>query len=76
MSPRCATVSCAILLAACATPPGNADIDARNRPLEERCARLQPARSPTAPGLTREQVQAEARAAARRGEMDAACNWY
>jgi len=64
-------------LAACAsTPLPRPDFAAKNRPLEERCVRAQynPARS-SPPGLTRADVQAEARAAAQRGELDKACDW-
>ena len=63
-------------LVGCASLGGERpDFAARNRPLEERCVRAQPAQSISKPGLTREEVQAEARAAAGRGELDKACNW-
>jgi len=64
----------AIIIASCATRPQASD-DPRDRPLEERCVRAHPGRSFTKPGLTHEEVQAEARAAARRGELDKACDW-
>ena len=73
---RRASLLLALLLAACAAPSGSRpDYAARNRPLEERCARLQPGHSPSKPGMTREEVQAAARDAARRGELDKACDW-
>jgi len=63
------------LLAACAAPSQSPESAARNRPLEERCVRAQPGKSTSKPGLTRAEVQAEAQAAARRGELDKACDW-
>ena len=63
-------------LAGCASstsqPP---DYAAKNRPLEERCARAHQQRSVTRPEMTRADVQGEARAAAARGELDKACQW-
>ena len=44
-------------------------IAAKNRPLEERCLRAHPASSEHRPELSRAQVQAEARDAARRGDF-------
>ena len=62
-------------LAACsAVPHQTAEQAAKNRPLEERCVRLHRQQSLTKPGLTQAEVQAEARAAARRGELDKACD--
>jgi hypothetical protein len=65
----------ALALAACATPAQPPDYAAKNRPLEERCVRAHPQRSVSRPGMTRAEVQEEARAAARRGELDKACNY-
>jgi hypothetical protein len=63
-------------LVACAAPSTSpVDFAARNRPLEERCLRAHQQRSLTRPDMTRAEVQAEARAAARRGELDKACDW-
>jgi hypothetical protein len=69
-------LTAAALLAACAVNPADKpDFAAQNRPLEERCARLQQVPGgPRAPGTTRAEVQAEARDAARRGEIDKACD--
>ena len=63
------------LLAACASSPAQRpDFSAKNRPLEVRCFRAQKNTSQASrPGLTRAEVQAEAQAAARRGELDKAC---
>jgi hypothetical protein len=60
-------------LSACAVPAPPSD--PRNRSLEDRCLVLQNQQgtSPTKPGLTRAEVQAEAVAAQRRGELDKAC---
>ena len=67
----------AAALAACTTAPPltSAELAAKNRPPEERCVRAQPGRSATRPGMTQAEVQAEARAAARRGELDKECDW-
>ena len=63
-------------LAACAaTSKPAADLAAGNRPLEERCLRAHQQKSVTRPGMTQAEVQAEARAAAQRGELDKACDW-
>ena len=65
-----------VALAGCAAAPeASPDLAAKNRPLEQRCARLQPGRSLTRPDLTRADVQEQARQAARRGELDKACDW-
>lgn len=66
------------VLAGCAMPNTPApDFAAINRPLEVRCARMQDSRQTEnrRPGLTRAEVQAEARAAASRGELDKACDY-
>jgi hypothetical protein len=65
-----------LVLAACAsTPGGKPDYAAKNRPPEERCARLQKMRGGILPpGTTRADVQAEAKAAAERGELDKECD--
>ena len=66
----------ALALAACAAPSNPpADFAAKNRPLEERCLRAHQQRSLTRPDMTQADVQAEARAAAQRGELDKACDW-
>jgi len=57
------------MLAACANSIDPPDFAAKNRPLEERC--LQPRNVKS--GKTREEVQAEVRAAQSRGELDKAC---
>jgi hypothetical protein len=63
-------------LAGCATrQESNPEFSAKNRPLEERCVRAHSSRSASKPGLTQAEVQAEARAAAQRGELDKACDW-
>ncbi|MFL6665423.1 MAG: DUF4148 domain-containing protein [Rhizobacter sp.] len=63
-------------LAACAAGSGPApDYAAKNRPLEERCLTAHPQRSNSRPDMTRADVEAEARAAERRGELDKACAW-
>jgi hypothetical protein len=65
----------ALALAGCAAAPTQTpEQAAKNRPLEERCARAHPTRNTSKPGLTQAEVQAEARAAARRGELDKACD--
>jgi hypothetical protein len=61
-------------LAACAGGPAP-DYAAKNRPLEERCNTAHPQRSTSRPDMTRADVEAEARAAERRGELDKACAW-
>jgi hypothetical protein len=64
------------MLAACANSQGiHPDFAARNRPLEERCARVQKADPGVQPGETRADVQKRAQEAAARGELDGACNW-
>ncbi len=66
------------LLGGCAMPNTPApDFAAINRPLEVRCVRMQDSRQAenSRPGLTRAEVQAEARAAASRGELDKACDY-
>ncbi|WP_280150576.1 hypothetical protein [Piscinibacter sp. XHJ-5] len=70
-------LTAAIVLAACAAPAGNKpDYAAKNRPLEERCARWQKQKGGIRePGETRADVQAETKAAAERGELDKACDW-
>ena len=67
--------SLVIVLSGCAALSASAPQDPRNRPLEERCVRAQPSRSASRPGMTQAEVQAEARAAAQRGELDKACDW-
>lgn len=65
------------LLAACAASPlPRPDFAAKNRPLEERCFRVQKKAGgqSSRPGLTRAEVKAEAQAAALRGELDKACD--
>ena len=63
------------LLAACATSPADKpDFAAKNRPVEERCVRLQKSTSSIQPGQTQADVRAEARAAAARGELDKVCD--
>lgn len=64
-------------LAACASAPDSRpDYAAKNRPLEERCVRAQKSYgSGSEPGQTAAQKRQEAQAAARRGELDKACDW-
>jgi len=65
-------------LAACANAPGaKPDFAAKNRPLEERCARAQlnAKKPPAKVGQTQSEIQAEAQIAASRGELDKACDW-
>ncbi|HEY0859011.1 MAG TPA: hypothetical protein VGE16_18235 [Albitalea sp.] len=63
-------------LAGCAGTHPAPDFAAQHRPLEERCARLQKNQGrPPQPGARQADVQAEARAAASRGELDKACDW-
>jgi hypothetical protein len=65
-----------VSLAACtSTPLPPLDFSAKNRPLEERCVRAQKSKPPTQPNRTQAEVQAEARAATQRGELDKACDW-
>jgi len=61
-------------LAACASASHD-DLAAKNRPLEQRCQVMKPIQSSAQPGQTRADVQAEAEAAQRRGELDKACGW-
>jgi hypothetical protein len=71
-------VAAAAVLGACASTPAAApDFQAKNRPLEERCVRggLHKDKSASGGPKTQAEVQAEARAAAQRGELDPACNW-
>ena len=63
-----------LLLAACGTASHD-DLAAKNRPLEQRCQVMKPIQSSAQPGQTRADVQAEAEAAQRRGELDKACGW-
>lgn len=62
------------LLAACGTVQPPPDFKAQHRPLEERCVRTQKTTPSSKPGLTQAESRAEAQAAARRGELDPACN--
>ena len=65
------------LLAACALPSQPPpDFAATNRSMEARCFRVQKesSQSISRPGATRAEVQAEAQAAARRGELDKICD--
>lgn len=65
-------------LGACANVPDvNPDYAAKNRPLEERCVRAQlnAQKPPSKINRTRSEIQAEARIAASRGELDKACDW-
>ena len=65
------------MLSACAVPSRSApDFAAANRSLEARCFRVQKesSQSISRPGATRAEVQAEAQAAARRGELDKICD--
>ena len=74
----CLALATPVLLAACAMPGvGSGDFAAQNRPLEERCfvRRDRNAAPAKAPGTTRAEIQAEARDAARRGELDKACDF-
>jgi len=71
----CMALTVLFALGACATSPTDKpDFAARNRPLEERCVRQHPGTSRSAPGQTAADIQAEARAAAARGELDKACD--
>jgi hypothetical protein len=65
-----------IMLVACAsTPLPPPDFAAKNRPLDERCVRAQKRDPSSQPNRTQAEIQAEARAAAQRGELDKACDW-
>lgn len=67
----------AAALCACASAPATPpDFEAKNRPLEERCVRgaLNKNKAPSGGPKTHAEVQAEARAAALRGELDPACD--
>lgn len=71
---RSAALVALVSVAACASPPA-ADLAAKNRSLEERCLRAQKQQPRGAqPGQTAAQVQAEAKLARDRGELDPACN--
>jgi len=63
------------VLAACAAPQQSPEFAAKNRPLEERCVRAQRGESTSKPGQSSADIRAEAQAAARRGELDKACDW-
>jgi hypothetical protein len=65
----------ALALAACSTSVPPPDYAAKNRPLEERCVRAHQQRSVSRPDTTRAEMQAEARAAQLRGELDKACDY-
>lgn len=70
------TLSAMALLAGCANSPDvPPDFAAKNRPLEERCVRAQSASRKSQPGMTQSEIQAEAKKAASRGELDKACDW-
>jgi hypothetical protein len=65
-----------VALVACTSAPlPPPDFSAKNRPLEERCLRAQKAKPASQPNRTHAEVQAEARAATQRGELDKACDW-
>ena len=71
---RSAAVMALMSVAACAGNPP-ADLAAKNRALEERCQRVQKQQPRGAqPGQTAADVQAEAKLARSRGELDPACN--
>ena len=69
-------IAAAMLGACAATPATPPDFQAKNRPLEERCLRgaLNKDKAARSGPRTHAEVQAEARAAAARGELDPACN--
>jgi len=77
---NCLAVGTLALLCACAagpTPPP--DFAAKNRAPEDRCLRAA-VKKPGTPQVsggpkTRAEVQAEARAATQRGELDGVCGW-
>lgn len=78
MSYAAPLVLAAAALSGCAMPKAPApDFAAINRPPEVRCVRMQDSRQTEnrRPGLTRAEVQAEARAAASRGELDKLCDY-
>jgi hypothetical protein len=65
-------------LGGCALTASSApDFAAKNRPPEQRCVRLQrsSASTPGRPLMTQAEIQAEAQAAALRGELDKVCDW-
>jgi hypothetical protein len=72
-----AAAAASLLMAGCASSPAERpDFTAKNRPAEERCARLQKSQGGIRePGVTRADVEAEAQAAGRRGELDKVCDW-
>ena len=71
---RSAAVLVLMSVAACAGQPP-VDHAAKNRALEERCLRAQKQQPRGAqPGQTAAEVQAEAKLARSRGELDPACN--
>ena len=75
---RVAAPIAALALTACAASrEPTPDYAAKNRPLHERCFRVQreASQSTAKPGATSAEVRAEAQAAARRGELDKACEW-
>jgi hypothetical protein len=74
MIARSAAVVALVSLAACAGNPPP-DFAAKNRPLEARCQRVQNQQPRGAqPGQTAADVQAEAKLARSRGELDKACD--
>jgi hypothetical protein len=76
---RVLVINAIVALAACAAPgESSKDVAARARPPAERCAHFYgSARAASAPSVpTQASVQAEARAAARRGELDPICAFY
>lgn len=71
---RSAAVVAMLSVAACAGNPPP-DFAAKNRTLEERCLRAQKQQPRGAqPGQTAAEVQADAKLARSRGELDPACN--
>lgn len=68
-----AALAASLALAACAGNPPP-DFVSKNRPLEERCARVQKQERGAQPGETAADRQAEAKQAQARGELDPACN--
>ena len=77
---NCLLVAALASLSACATgPTPPPDFAAKNRAPEDRCLRaaINKPGTPRVSGgpKTRAEVQAEARAATQRGELDAVCNW-
>jgi hypothetical protein len=71
---RCTAVVALLTLAACGTNP-SPDFAAKHRSLEDRCARLQKDQRGAQPGQTAADVQAAAKLANSRGELDKACNY-